>query len=127
MLKIVGFSVIVSLLYVLLSQHKKEYAVLLQLCAVVIILIIILPDIKLLIDSFQSYLDLTSLNTNYLSLIVKALGVSIVTQFAHDTCIDCGESALASKVEFAGKTVILSLSLPMLKAIAEFTLELIGN
>ncbi|MGI6772455.1 MAG: stage III sporulation protein AD [Clostridiales bacterium] len=127
MLKVAAIAIVISVLYVLLWLHKREFTILLQLGAVVVILLMILPDVKQLLDTFQNLIDISSINTEYVSILAKALGVSLITELAHDTCVDCGESALANKVELAGKTVVLALSLPLLTTVARFALELIGK
>ena len=57
----------------------------------------------------------------------KTLGICFLAQFAADSCRDAGESALASKVELAGKISILVLSLPLFEDIAQTALGLIGG
>lgn len=49
------------------------------------------------------------------SCVVKAVGISLVTQSACDTCCDYGQTALAGKLEFAGKLAILAAALPLFK------------
>ncbi|HPU66759.1 MAG TPA: SpoIIIAC/SpoIIIAD family protein [Clostridiales bacterium] len=127
MFKVAAVALVISVLYVLLWVHKREFTILLQLGAVVVILILILPDVKQLLDTFQNLIDISSVKTEYVAILAKALGISLITELAHDTCIDCGESALANKVELAGKTVVLTLSLPLLISVARFALELIGK
>lgn len=48
------------------------------------------------------------------SVMLKGLGVALLSRFCADICRDCGESGLASGVESVGRTVIFSLSIPML-------------
>ena len=47
----------------------------------------------------------------------QALGVCFITQLASDACKDAGEGAIASKVELAGKVVILLLAMPLFEQI----------
>ena len=40
-------------------------------------------------------------------ILFKTLGICFLAQFAADSCRDAGESALASKVELAGRSPFL--------------------
>ena len=62
----------------------------------------------------------------YLLLVFKALGVCLLTQFSADACLDAGEKALASRVEFAGRIAVVLLALPLFEEIAEAVLSLTG-
>ena len=62
----------------------------------------------------------------YAVILFKALGICWLAQFAADSCRDAGESALASKVELAGKTAVLLTTLPLFSAVAELVTELAG-
>ena len=46
------------------------------------------------------------------SLLIKALSTAVCCQFSADICRDCGENALAARVETAGKIGIIIISLP---------------
>ncbi len=80
--------------------------------------------------SLQEVLSTTKsiLNTDgfseYAEVILKALGVALLTHVASTVCKDCGEANLASMVEFAGKVEILLLSLPMIERLLRYTAEI---
>ncbi len=45
--------------------------------------------------------------------MLKVIAVSYLTQFTVDICKDAQETAIASKVELAGKITILIMALPI--------------
>lgn len=47
------------------------------------------------------------LNSDYIMLIFKVVGIAYIIQLAAQICTDAGESAIASKVELAGRVMIL--------------------
>ena len=53
------------------------------------------------------------------SLMIKGLGVAMLTQFCADLCRQSGEAPLANSVELAGKAELLLLCLPMLRDLIE--------
>ena len=58
---------------------------------------------------------------------MKTLGICFLTQFAVDSCKDAGESALASKVELAGKVTVVVMALPLFQSIASTAVSLVGG
>ena len=51
----------------------------------------------------------------YIETVIKALGIAVISESAADLCRDAGESAIASKTEFAAKIMIIFLALPVIK------------
>lgn len=62
--------------------------------------------------------------SEYLTVMLKGVGVALLTQISAGVCRDCGDSSVASAVEFAGKTEILLLCLPFIRRILEYASEL---
>lgn len=53
----------------------------------------------------------------YVSVMLRALGIALLTRICTDLCRDAGEGVAASGVELAGKAAILMLCLPIIKEI----------
>ncbi len=59
------------------------------------------------------------------TVLLKALGVSLLTHICATVCRDSGEGSIAYYVELFGKTEIMLLSLPLLRGMLETVLELL--
>ncbi len=59
----------------------------------------------------------------YIETILKAFGVALISQVTSDVCRDCGENAIAARVEFAAKACIMLLSLPVVKSLLLLAFE----
>lgn len=53
----------------------------------------------------------------YVETVVKALGIAVVTESAADICRDFGEAAIAARLEFAAKAIIMLLALPVVESL----------
>ena len=102
---------------VFIRSIKGEMALPLSVCITVslagVAIATCLPIIDYLNTLVQPY------SQKYITLLMKTVGISLLTATAADICRDSGESAIASKVELVGKCEILLLSLPLLKDITE--------
>jgi stage III sporulation protein AD len=61
----------------------------------------------------------------YLNTILKILGIAYLASFCSEICRDAGEGVIASRVEFAGKILILVLGIPILMAVLQSILKII--
>ena len=63
----------------------------------------------------------TSLVLNeYLTVMLKALGVCVICRICADICRDCGEHTASGAVESAAKLVLVLMSLPILQELIEY-------
>ena len=109
-----------ALLAVLLrGQQRPEMAMCLSLAAGVVVL----P----LLDTLRQMLTAGSFPAPYLTVVVKATGVCLLTQLTADTCRDAGETALAGKAELAGRFVLLALAVPLFADVLELVTALING
>lgn len=123
MTSVVGIAIISSVIYMLIKKYSPEFAVLAEICSIIMVLFTVYPYICDVIDFFSS----VNIENEYISLVLKVTGIAVLTQFSSDICQDSGESALSSKIEFAGKTIILALSLPLVENLLEFAIGLINE
>ncbi len=63
--------------------------------------------------------------STYVTVLLKALGLAVLTQCCADICRECGEGGVAGGVELVGKLEILLLSLPLIREILEAAGELL--
>lgn len=106
-----------SILVLTLKQSVPQLALLLTLSVGVIILISVLSFLPIITDKITQLMSQTGVNSKYISILIKALGICFICQFASDICKDAGQSALASKVELAGKIMILISALPLIEEV----------
>ncbi len=115
MLKIAGVVLCEILIYTLLKQYKPEFAVISQAVSMVVLLFLLGDETEKALSSLQEFLGAGAIPSAYINILLKVLGISLITQFTADMCRDSGESAMASKVEFAGKIIIVGTGLPVIE------------
>lgn len=125
-LSLIGIGLVAAVLAVVLRQYRPEYAMLISLAAGVLILLQIAQNIVPVVEQVRAILHNTSMPAEYAAVLLKALGICFITQIACDTCKDAGESAIAAKVEMAGKAAVLVVSLPLFSQVLRTVYALIG-
>ncbi len=121
-----GIAVIGLTAVSVLRGLKAEYAMFAGIFTGVILLVGALTELVPVLRFVRELTEKTGF-TLYLETILKAIGIGLLAQTTADFCRDSGESAIASKVEFAAKTVILLLAIPVLRSLMTRIAALIGG
>ena len=80
--------------------------------------------IKSAVSSVYEVASRIDLDLSFIKIILKIIGISYVCEFGTQICKDAGESSIASKVELAGKVIIVYLSMPIVMSLFEMLTEI---
>ena len=123
---IVSTALIAAILSLILKQYKPEYSLFISISAGILIFLSVLAVIRPIMDFISDLTAQTGLSGVYAEVLIKSLAVCYITQLASDCCTDAGETAIAGKLQIAGKIAILLIALPMFKSLTELVTELIN-
>lgn len=126
MVSIIGLALVSAVLCILIKQYKPEYAMFISLVCGAIIFIAVLLQLTPVLDAMDNLIEQAQINHQYLSILLKALGICYITQLACDACNDAGQTSIAAKVDLAGKIAVIVVSLPLFTALVEMALGLIS-
>lgn len=127
MIKIIIVVFIGLFLILLIKQFRPEYSYLIRICAIAVVLFSVISGIELILDELSFLIDQSGIDSQSIVILTKVLGISIVVETAAETCRDCSETALASKVELVGKLAITALALPIIKEIINLCVNITSN
>lgn len=123
MIQLMGIALISAVLFVIIKKYSPEYIIFAEIGSVLLIFVFLYPYIKDIIDFYYEYADYGGIDDSYLKIVLKTIGIAVLTQFSADVCRDSGQSALAGNIEFAGKLFIAVLALPVAKSLIEVALK----
>lgn len=126
-LKISLFGIVTAVLYVLIRHIKPEFASLVVLGGVGVILVMLSDSLVELISGVDEMMNLAGIEKENVSILIKGLSVCVISQFAADICYDNSCSSIASAIELAGRLSAIILSIPMLKTVAQLAIGLING
>lgn len=125
MVKIAGAVIAELLVYTLLRQYKPELAVFSQLGFAAVLVFIIGDELRDALGSLYSLFSAGNTASAYVSVLIKVLGITLITQVLSDMCRDNGDLSAATKLEFAGKVIITAVSMPVIKGFVSYVAGLI--
>ena len=123
--KIIGIALIALIIIILLKQYRPEFAIYISLLTGVLILVLVIDQLNGIISLLESLANKASINTTFLSLLLKITGIAFLSEFAVSICKDSGEGAIASKIEVGSKIVIISMSIPIISSLLEIILKIL--
>lgn len=124
--KIVFLCLLAVLLYALMRQLRPEFAPLVALAGVGVILVQLIGVLLNVSSTVENLISLAGIEKENVEILIKALAVCVITQFAADVCYDNSFSSAAAAVELAGRVGAIALAMPMIKAAAEIAIGLIN-
>lgn len=124
-IQIIGLGFVVTLLILIIKQQRPEMAVQLSLALATIIFLMVLAKINVVLNLFRDLAEKANISQMYLNTILKIIGIAYVTEFGAQVCRDAGEGAVAGKIEFAGKVMVMVLAIPIIALVLDTIIRLI--
>ena len=124
-LKIIGIGLISLIIIIIIRQYRPEFTLYVSLLAGAIILLLITDKIGAIINLLTTLSNKTTINNDFLTLLIKITGIAFLTEFAVSISKDSGESAIANKIDIGGKVIIVSMSIPIIASLLETVIEIL--
>lgn len=125
--QIVGIGFIATIMAILLKNNNPQFAFLIVVITGVTIFIFILTKISIVISVLERLAMEANINMVYLQTILKIIGIAYIAEFASQIMRDADQGAIASKIELAGKVLILVLAIPIISVIFETIIQFIPS
>lgn len=126
-LKIVGIALVATFLALIVKEQKPNFAFLLIVFTGCAIFLFLADKIYEVITMIEKIAINANVNMVYLETILKIIGIAYIAEFASQITKDAGQGAIASKIELAGKVLILAMAIPILTVIIETIIKLIPS
>ena len=112
--KAAAIALISVILCQVLARQNKDISSLLSLAVCALIAIAAMQYIHPMIDFFRRLKVIGQLDPELFGILIKAVGVGILSEITEMVCMDSGNSALAKSLHIMATAVIIWLSLPLL-------------
>lgn len=117
-------AVVTVIIILTLRSRNSEIALMLGISCSIIILLSMLSQVSLIISTLNSIVAASNININYIVILLKVIGICLITEFAVNTCKDAGSQSLAGNVSLAGKIMVTITALPLYSDILNTVLSL---
>ncbi len=124
--KLTGIAVVGAVSAVMLREKAPQFSMMIALVTGIVIFSVIAGELTSILNILTDYMQASGLESESVSTILKILGIGIGAEYVCNVISDAGEQAIAKKMEFAAKVVILMLILPLLGKVVDTVWSLFG-
>ncbi|PYI55061.1 stage III sporulation protein AD [Paenibacillus flagellatus] len=124
-IQIVGLGFVVAILTLVLKEQKPLFAFLLAAITGIYIFLFLLGKISAIIRVLEQLAGQTNIDLMFLKTILKIIGIAYIAEFGAQIVRDSGLESVASKIELAGKVLIMVMAIPIISVIIETVVKLL--
>ena len=115
------------ILWLCLNKHSKDMAVLLSLAVCAGVLIAAIAVLQPVIDFFGQIQKIGSLDSNLVSVVLKAVGIGLISEICVLVCKDAGNESIGKTLQIMATAVILWMSIPVFEQLLSLLEEILGK
>ena len=102
-----------------LGKERKETAVLLSLAVCAMAALTAGAFLSPVLDFLRELSDLAGLESSVLTILLKVLGIGLISQLAQLLCADSGNGAMGKALQILAGAVTFWLALPLFRSLLE--------
>lgn len=125
MIQIVGLGLTATILALVVREQKPLFAFMLTLLTGAAIFLFVIGKISAVIGMLERLAVQSGIEMVFLKTILKIIGVAYVAEFGAQIVRDAGQESIASKIELAGKILIMFMAIPIITVIIETVMNLL--
>ena len=115
------------ILSLVLGKQSKDMSLLLTLAVCVLVCLGALEFLEPVTELIRELRRLSGLDSEAISILLKATGIGLLSELAGLLCADAGENALGKVLQILSNAAILWLSIPLFRKIIEMIGEVLAK
>lgn len=122
-IQVVGLGLVTTFLILIVKEEKPIFASLLATFVGIVIFLAIAGKIAEVFGVLQNLAVQARVNNFFLETILKIIGIAYIAEFGAQVTRDAGQGSIASKIELAGKVLIMVMAIPIITVIIETIMQ----
>ncbi|MCH4567623.1 stage III sporulation protein AD [Bacillus sp. ES1-5] len=118
-IQIVGLGLVATFLAAVLNQHKSSITSLFIVFVGSVMFLLLIDQIHSILQMIERVASEAKVSNVYVETLLKIIGIAYIAEFGAQITKDAGQGAIASKIELAGKILILVMAIPILTVVIE--------
>lgn len=110
---------------VLVLKDRPETGIVIAIAAGIIIIGSSLGNMADIFETVRSISALADVGGEYIKIVLKASGIALGVTVCSTICKDAGQTAIAAKVEIAGRAAIICVALPAINGLFSAIMQVI--
>ncbi|CAI8750216.1 stage III sporulation protein AD [Bacillus cereus VDM021] len=110
---------VATFLAAVLNQHKSSITSLFIVFIASVMFLLLIDQIHSILRMIERVASEAKVSNVYVETLLKIIGIAYIAEFGAQITKDAGQGAIASKIELAGKILILVMAIPILTVVIE--------
>lgn len=125
--KICAGVILAVILGIALSKQNADVAMVLSILVCCMVLTAMVGFLEPVMDFLRELQQMAQLDDQLAGILLKAVGIGLVSEIAALICTDSGNGALGKGLQILASAVILCLCLPLMRSLLELMNEILGD
>jgi len=123
-LQITSLGIVAVILIVIIRQYRPEIALQISIITGIVIFMLIASRLKVVLDMLEEFSRRAGIDAVYFVTVLKIIGIAYISQFGSEICRDAGDTSIASKIELAGRVMIVALAVPIMSSLINLIIKI---
>ena len=124
-LRLICFCLLTAMMAAVLRQLHPAAAGLLTVVSGLLLTGHLLPQIRDHVDAVLTLFASLSLDGMYYAVMLKAMGIVLVTRLAVQVCRDMDAPSVAERAEFCGRLALLGIAVPVFMELTQMAVDVL--
>lgn len=108
-----------------LTKQAKDISVLAVLAACCLVFVGAFSYLNPVMDFIKTLQDKGNLNTQMIGIIMKSVGIAMLSELTCQICVDSGNASLGKTLQFMANCLVLWISLPVFQSLLELVEDIL--
>ena len=126
-LKVSAGILITAILSLAISGQNKDISLSLTILVCCMSMLTITSYLEPILDFARKLIQVGKLKNDYLQVLMKIVGIGVISQVAGFICRDAGNQSLAKVLQIVTTTVVLCICIPLLEEILALIETVLGE
>ena len=124
--QLIGFCVLAAVLVITFRQISAVWAG--GICAVFGLMLLgaMMPQIQAYIEGVIGFFQTVGLESEYYMVMLRTMGIVLVTQVSAQVCRDMEAETVACRVEMCGRLALLGIAVPVFIELTQLSVSVLG-
>lgn len=126
-LKVIAGVLTAVILWLCVSKENKGISVLLSLAVCLMVITAGLSFFKPVMEFIYILRDLGKINEKLLEVILKVIGIGLLTELSVVICKDAGNESMAKSLQILSTIIVVRISIPVFEMLLSLLEEILGT
>lgn len=126
-LKVTAGALITLVMYLILSKQNKDISLILTVVVCCMVATAAINYLEPVIDLFDSLQVAGNLQPEFIKILLRAVGIGLISELTTLVCNDCGNAALGKALQILAASVILCISVPLFNELIRMIKEILES